>query len=526
MEWLADPTIWAGLATLVVLEVVLGIDNLIFIAILSDKLPPEQRQKARVMGLSLALIMRLVLLASISWLTSLTYEIFGIFGFSFSWRDIIMIVGGGFLLFKATLELHEKLEPGYHKNTGPINYASFWQVIIQIVILDAVFSLDAVITAVGMTSHIGVAMVAVCVAILLMIIASNALMNFVSARPTVVILCLGFLMMIGFSLIVEGLGYHIPKGYLYAAIGFSVLVEAFNQTAQHNRKKVYEKIDPRTRISQAVLSIMGSKNTGTQIKTDVGAFITNENDLNVFNTQERMMIGRVLHLSGQTVQSIMTPRHDLYWIDFSDDDATLFREIRECPYSCMIVARDGNIDEPIGIIHKKEVANLFIQGRTSREDLKKILRQPLFIPETVTVLEATDMFRRSRTHVGFILDEYGTLEGLVTLTDVAEAIAGDLPEQHEEDAFMFQKLAKGMYLVNGSLTIQELQEIVGTLDLPSGYYNTAAGIALSVLQKVPEKNDTFKLPGWEVSVEEMEGRRVSRLRFVRESVKPAENKPA
>lgn len=220
MEWIADPTIWAGLATLVVLEIVLGIDNLVFIAILADKLPKQQRDKARVVGLLLALVMRLALLASISWLATLTKPMFIVAEHPFSGRDLIMLVGGIFLLFKATMELNERLEGKDEEQHGARKGARFWPVVAQIVVLDAVFSLDSVITAVGMVDHLAVMMIAVCIAIGLMLLASKPLTRFVNAHPTIVILCLSFLLMIGFSLVAEGFGYHIPKGYLYAAIGF------------------------------------------------------------------------------------------------------------------------------------------------------------------------------------------------------------------------------------------------------------------------------------------------------------------
>ena len=229
MEWIADPTVWLGLATLVVLEIVLGIDNLIFIAILADKLPPAERDRARIIGLALAMVMRLALLASISWLVTLTAPLFILFDQPFSGRDLILFSGGIFLLFKGTMELHERLEGGDEHHGGSKLYASFWPVVAQIVVLDAVFSIDAVITAVGMVDHLLVMMAAVVIAITLMMIASKPLTRFVSAHPTVIILCLGFLLMIGFSLVAEGLGFHIPKGHLYAAIGFSVLIETFNQ---------------------------------------------------------------------------------------------------------------------------------------------------------------------------------------------------------------------------------------------------------------------------------------------------------
>ena len=217
MEWIADPTIWAGLATLIVLELVLGIDNLVFIAILAEKLPEKLRDRARAVGLSCALLMRLLLLASMSWLVSLTTPLFWLFDQGFSARDIIMLVGGLFLLFKATVELNERLEGKDQEQHNHRKGARFWAVVVQIVILDAIFSLDSVITAVGMTDHLLVMMAAVTIAIGLMLLASKPLTRFVNAHPTIVILCLSFLLMIGFSLVADGFGYHIPKGYLYAA---------------------------------------------------------------------------------------------------------------------------------------------------------------------------------------------------------------------------------------------------------------------------------------------------------------------
>ena len=511
MEWMYDPAAWAGLSTLVVLEIVLGIDNLIFVAILSDKLPPHQRQRARVVGLSLALLMRLCLLAGISQLAQLTAPLFTLLNHGFSARDIIMIFGGGFLLFKGTMELHEKLEGAHSGRDGPVNYARFWQVIVQIVILDAVFSLDAVITAIGMTHHLPVMMIAVCIAMFLMIIASNRLMSFVSNHPTVVILCLGFLLMIGFSLIVEGLGFHIPKGYLYAAIAFSIIIETFNQVALKNRRKTFGIMDPRTRMSQAVLSLLGGQSENQNIQSEV-AHLTSDEAENAFDPQERLMMQRVMRLSEQTVPSVMTPRKDLFWIDLADDLETVKREIRECPYSALIVAVNGEIEEPAGIIQKKDLADFLLTGGNPAE-LSSILVQPLVLPETVTVMQALDAFRKDRLHVAFIVDEYGTLEGLVTLTDVVEAIAGDLPEDHEGYEFRFENRADGSIIISGGLTIQELSEILGDQQLPEGDYNTAAGIALHILRRMPQKGDTFDFAGWKITVDALEGRRVSRLRF-------------
>ncbi|MBR9859078.1 MAG: TerC family protein, partial [Gammaproteobacteria bacterium] len=225
MEFLMDPSMWAGLLTLIILEIVLGIDNLVFIAILVKKLPPHQRDKARIIGLSLALLMRLVLLSVVSWLVTLTAPLITLGELSFSGRDLILMGGGIFLLFKATTELHERLEGKMHEEETSTVYAGFGVVIAQILVLDAVFSLDSIITAVGMVDSLPVMMTAVVLAMLVMVAASKSLTDFVNAHPTVVVLCLSFLLMIGFSLVAEGFGFHIPKGYLYAAIGFSILIE-------------------------------------------------------------------------------------------------------------------------------------------------------------------------------------------------------------------------------------------------------------------------------------------------------------
>ena len=237
MEWLADPSAWLGLATLILLEIVLGIDNLIFIAILSEKLPAKQRKKARMIGLSLALGMRLVFLAGIFWIAQLTEPLVTIAEKALSGRDLIFLGGGAFLLYKATKEIHERIENSAHLGGSGKATAKFWPIVTQIILLDLVFSIDSVITAVGMVEHLEMMVIAVIIAMAVMMFASNPLSEFVNKRPTVIILCLGFLMMIGFALIADGLGFHVPKSYLYAAIGFSIFVEVINQIIADRSKK-------------------------------------------------------------------------------------------------------------------------------------------------------------------------------------------------------------------------------------------------------------------------------------------------
>lgn len=260
MEFLMDPGIWVGLLTLIVLEIVLGIDNLVFIAILADKLPPEQRDKARIIGLTLALLMRLGLLFAIAWLVTLTKPLITVFDWTFSGRDLILLFGGLFLLYKAVSELHERMEgkTEVHVTTNVV-YASFTAVVAQIVVLDAVFSLDSVITAIGMVDNIYVMMIAMIVAMVVMLVASKPLTNFVNRHPTVIILCLSFLLLIGISLIAEGFGFHIPKGYIYSGIGVAIVIEAFNQFSQRNATKHESKIPLRHRTADSILKLMGGK---------------------------------------------------------------------------------------------------------------------------------------------------------------------------------------------------------------------------------------------------------------------------
>jgi predicted tellurium resistance membrane protein TerC len=237
--WLNDPTAWVALLTLVVLEIVLGIDNLIFISILTNKLPPEQQVPARRLGIGAALIMRLVLLATISFIVQLTTPVFTLFDHGFSWRDLILIAGGLFLVWKATKEIHHTVDPDDHKDTmvGRAVQMSLGAAIFQILLLDLVFSIDSIITAVGMTDEIAIMYIAVIVAVSVMLMAATPLANFIGKNPTIVMLALGFLLMIGTTLIADGFGFHVPKGYIYAAMGFSALVEGLNMLARRRREK-------------------------------------------------------------------------------------------------------------------------------------------------------------------------------------------------------------------------------------------------------------------------------------------------
>lgn len=252
----SDPAAWAALVTLIVMEVVLGIDNLIFISILSNKLPPEHRSKVRRIGISLALVMRLALLSTIAWIVTLTAPIFTLFGNAFSWKDVILILGGLFLVWKATKEIHHSVDPApskdlLEKDKKDIVINNAGAAIFQIILIDIVFSIDSILTAVGMTEHLPIMVVAVLVAITVMLLAADPLGDFIDKNPTVVMLALGFLLMIGMVLIAEGFGAHVPKGYIYAAMAFSAGVEMLNMWSRRATSKRDEAARLRTAADAA-----------------------------------------------------------------------------------------------------------------------------------------------------------------------------------------------------------------------------------------------------------------------------------
>ena len=238
-DWVSDPAIWASLVTLSAMEVVLGIDNIVFISVIVGKLPPEQAKRARQIGLLLALVFRIILLFSLFWLTHLEAAVFTLFGEPFSWRDMVLIAGGLFLIYKATAEIHHDVEGGGVKESTATQkvYSTFGAVVTQIAIIDMVFSVDSILTAIGMADHVGVMIAAVVFAIAVMYLASGPVAGFIERHPTTRMLALSFLLMIGLALVADGLGFHIPRGYLYAAMGFSAIVELLNVVAGGKRRK-------------------------------------------------------------------------------------------------------------------------------------------------------------------------------------------------------------------------------------------------------------------------------------------------
>ena len=499
MEFLLDPGIWVGLITLIILEIVLGIDNLVFIAILAEKLPPEQRDKARVIGLSLALFMRLGLLFAISWLVTLTEPLITLFEKTFSGRDLILLGGGLFLVYKAVGELHEKMEGKPEvKVTTNVVYASFAAVVAQIVVLDAVFSLDSVITAIGMVDNIYVMMIAMVVAMLVMLLASKPLTAFVNRHPTVVILCLSFLLLIGISLIAEGFGFHIPKGYIYSGIGVAIAIEAFNQFGQRNVAKHEAKIPLRHRTADSILKLMG------------GRVETSSPDLHneaqeAFADEERYMIGGVLTLAERSVASIMTPRSQISWVNIEDSPEQIREQILSVPHSLFPVCR-GSLDKVISIVRAKELWDVLDE----EEDLKALikLQRPIYIFEKMKVIDAINTLRTSKGSLVLVSDEFGNVQGLISPLDVFEAIAGEFPDADEQLDLI--KINENEWKATGMLDLYQLELELGMMDLieEDAGYISVAGLILDKTQGEVQVGTQLDYQGVHFEVIELDGNRI------------------
>ena len=511
MEFLMDPSIWVGLLTLVVLEIVLGIDNLVFIAILADKLPPKQRDKARLIGLSLALVMRLGLLSVISWMVTLTKPLFSVMDYTFSGRDLIMLIGGIFLLFKATTELHERLENRQHDDGHGKGYASFWVVVLQIVVLDAVFSLDAVITAVGMVNHLPVMMAAVVIAMAVMLLASKPLTRFVNQHPTVVVLCLSFLLMIGLSLVAEGFGFHIPKGYLYAAIGFSILIELFNQIARRNFIKQQSNQPLRARTADAILRLMGGRRqvnvqndneSRNPVPVPEGAFVE----------EERYMINGVLSLASRSLRGIMTPRGEISWVDANLSVDEIRQQLLSSPHSLFPVCR-GELDEIIGVVRAKEMLVALEEG--VNVEAVAAASPAIVVPETLDPINLLGVLRRARGSFVIVTNEFGVVQGLVTPLDVLEAIAGEFPDEDETPEIVAD--GEG-WLVKGTTDLHALSHTLGLENVVNDEEDiaTVAGLVIAVNGQIPRVGDVIELPPLHITIVEANDYRVDMVRIVKE----------
>ncbi|CAL4322541.1 TerC family protein [Buchnera aphidicola] len=517
MEFLLDPATWVGLFTLIVLEVVLGIDNLIFIAILVEKLPVYQRDKARLLGISFTLFIRLILLSLISWMVSLRSILISNQYLILSGRDLILLFGGFFLLFKATIELHERLENHPEENIHNKNCANFWIVVIQIVLLDAIFSLDAVITAVGMVNNLIIMMTAVMIATGLMLLMSKSLTRFVNLHQTVVVLCLSFLLMIGLSLVSEALGFKIPKGYLYAAIGFSILIELFNQIARRNFLRHQSCRPMRQRAAEAIfrLIVREQKNNAIKIlnkQKDKKISYKSISETESFKDEERYMINGVLTLAARSIRSIMTPRREISWVNVDQDMNNIRLQLLDTPHSLFPVCKN-ELDEIIGIVRAKEL--LVAIDREIDVTTFASKTPPIIIPETLDPINLLGVLRRAKGSLVIVTNEFGVIQGLITPVDMLEAIAGEFPDEDETPEVIVEE---NSWLVKGSTDLHSLQQLLNTEKLiqNKNSYASLAGLLIAQKGQLPLTGETIYIAPLHFYIVEASQYRINLVRVTKD----------
>lgn len=424
MVCLLNPTVWIGLLTLILLEIVLNIDNLIFVAMLSGKLPPTQRDKARFIGLSFSLTIRLILLTTISWMITLTNPIFSNKYFNFSGRDFILLSGGLFLLFKATIELHEKLEGYINHHKYNKNYSGFWIIVIQIIFIDIIFSLDSIITAVGMINQLFIMIFAVIIATIIMLIASKTLTKFINTHKTIVVLCLTLLLIVGSSLILESFGIYIPKIYIYISIGFALLIEIFNQITFYNLLR-YQSLQPiRKYIVEFIFNLI-KKNNKTK-KTKKYKFYYNRYNIltsyvNEFEYNEKYIITNILTLGYKSIRSIMTLRQEIIWINTNHDLNQIKMTLLKTPHNLIPVCK-GVLDNIIGIVTARE---LLMYLNYKKMNIEKIYSGmfPIIIPDTLHLIHVITVLKKNKKNIIIVVNKFGIVQGLITPLDILKMIS-------------------------------------------------------------------------------------------------------
>lgn len=324
-------------------------------------------------------------------------------------------------------------------------------------------------------------------------------------------LCLGFLLMIGFSLIAEGFHIQIPKGYLYAAIGFSILIEVFNQISQANRKKnLAISRSWRSRTADAVLGMMGVREA---ILAKEGSPSQSADDEDHFEVNEKQMIRSVLTLAERPVMGLMVPRRDIERLDISQNKEQQKQQLQHTPYSRLIVVGKAGIDEPLGFVSKKD---LFAQLLDEEEfNINTALRQPLVLPETTTALDAMELFRKHSADLALVVDEFGSVLGLLTTKDLLECIAGEFPEEHERaEGLSIQENPDQSLTVDGSLDLDSLEQELGLHSTEEEVdYHTVAGLIIEELQRIPDVGDSIEYQGWRFEVIEKNEQRIESVRI-------------
>ena len=513
IEPLTDPTAWLGLLTLIALDALQGANKLTFIAILADKLPPHQQVWVCAAGQSSAMIPLLGVLFLISWRVVLTEPLFSFGPLALSGIDLILFFGGLFLLYKGTTELHEHLKGAASADQTSKTYATFRVALTQIVVLVAVFPFDSVITSVVMVDDVPIMMAAMVISTGIILVAFKPLTRFVNARPTVSMLYLSFLLMIGLALVAEGLGFDLPKAYLHAAIGLSVLIEFINHWASRNTLKLEMRRTLRKRTAESVLRLLGDmRETQAKIETDSIAPQGPEEALS-FALEKCNMVGSVTTLGQRLIHSLMTPRSVISWIDIKKKTADLRLQLIESSHTSLSVCR-AKLNVLVGVAPRQDlIAEL---GRYGHIDVATNVRPALLVRKSDGVFELIDKLRKSAGQMALVTDEHSAVQGLVAPTAVYEAITGEFPD--DGDAKTTQPLGHGRWHIEGHTGLHHVEQASQT----SGFvgeddrYISLAGFLLERLGHMPAVDETVWHDRFEFRIDYASGYRIDAVAVTRQ----------
>uniref|UniRef100_A0A451DFC1 UPF0053 inner membrane protein YoaE n=1 Tax=Buchnera aphidicola (Cinara pseudotsugae) TaxID=2518978 RepID=A0A451DFC1_9GAMM len=460
-----DPSAWAGLLILIFLETVLSIDNIIFIAILSKQLPYYQRNRARYTGLILALLMRFGLLIIASSLVNLTKPIIINKFFMFSTKEIILLIGGLFLFFKTIFELYNHITNITYQSHKKKKQSSFWYVVVQIVILDAIFSLDSVMTAIGMMQNIVIIISAVTISTIIMIFISEVFINFINSQKTAIILCLSLLLMISINLIIESLGFRFPKEYLYISIGFALFVEIMNQIRIRNiiLKKSSQPL--RTTILYSVKKIVQKtlENKINIIKKSEISYVTSNSNHNYLNNitspniiqqEEINIINNVLKIGDTSIKNIMVHKDKIVWIDITDNYKKIKKIILKTSYNVLPVCYK-QLNEIIGVVPKYKLLHVV----NTHQDIHDFVMQypPIIIPNTISIINILHLLRYSENNIIMINDDLGSIQGMIKYTNVFNVIAGKFLNSKKMPKIIINN---NNWIVQGSVSLNDLKKLL------------------------------------------------------------------
>lgn len=496
MEWLLDPSVWVGFFVLLALQMVLGIDNLLFVAILADKLPPTQHQRARFIGLTFALVLQLALLTALLALLRFDGALWSIGSWSASLRALTLFAAGLFLMCKATLELLERYAGKQVASSQARAYSRFGVVLAQMLVLNAVFSLDVAITAVALLDQWLIMMLSAVVATGLLLVFARSLMAFLTAHPSIVVMCWGSLWLIGLSLVAQGVGISVPTPYLYVAIVFAMAIEWLNALMPRDEAAKFSNGSLRERTAEAILRLLGHQAAsedveegGRRERKDKKDRQDSTEQSEAFGVEERNMVSGVLTLADRTVRSIMTPRTDVSWINIDDDPDVIRQQIERAPHSFFPVCRD-NFDNIIGIGRaKRMITDLLTHGHIR----EKRLREPLVVHDTISIIRLIDTLKHAKGQLVLVANEFGTLEGLVTPIDVFEAIAGEFPDEDETPDVVAD--GENRWRIDGAADLHLLEQVLQTEGLVNEDedYTTLAGYLLNHFGQLPGVGDCCEL---------------------------------